>query len=335
MREMTERLRDRPRSARRAMPRGARRLPRAPRRARVTCPRSPASRPAACPTGSSACTCSSPTRWRAGPGVNPLGDEALALLDRWWRAGPCVPVGGGPRWHRRCGGAGFDAGTGARPVTARGGHRLRHQLDPPARRRRRRRRPADRRRAPDGDRAARPGRRPHRRHRRRRRWRAPSPCARVRRVSAARSAPSGCASSRPRPPATRATRGVRRRGARAFGDRRRRGAVTGTRRPRCRSAAPPALAADAAGCAAPTSSSTSAAARPSSCAAPTTCEAARSVDVGCVRMTERHLRDDPPTAGPDRRRPRRDIDAAVDLAAETVDLTGRRRSSDWPARSPR
>ncbi|MDT4935537.1 MAG: uncharacterized protein QOK11_3429 [Pseudonocardiales bacterium] len=27
----------------------------------------------------------------AGPGVNPLGDEALALLPEWWRAGPCVP----------------------------------------------------------------------------------------------------------------------------------------------------------------------------------------------------------------------------------------------------
>jgi hypothetical protein len=32
----------------------------------------------------------------AGPGVNPLGDEALALLEPWWAAGPCVspaPVG--------------------------------------------------------------------------------------------------------------------------------------------------------------------------------------------------------------------------------------------------
>jgi hypothetical protein len=26
----------------------------------------------------------------AGPGVNPLGDEALALLPPWWEAGPCV-----------------------------------------------------------------------------------------------------------------------------------------------------------------------------------------------------------------------------------------------------
>lgn len=26
----------------------------------------------------------------AGPGINPLGDEALALLSDWWSAGPCV-----------------------------------------------------------------------------------------------------------------------------------------------------------------------------------------------------------------------------------------------------
>jgi hypothetical protein len=26
----------------------------------------------------------------AGPGVNPLGDEALELLPQWWRTGPCV-----------------------------------------------------------------------------------------------------------------------------------------------------------------------------------------------------------------------------------------------------
>ncbi|MCD4536348.1 DUF501 domain-containing protein [Nocardioides sp. cx-169] len=28
----------------------------------------------------------------AGPGVNPLGDEVLALLGEWWAAGPCVTV---------------------------------------------------------------------------------------------------------------------------------------------------------------------------------------------------------------------------------------------------
>jgi hypothetical protein len=28
----------------------------------------------------------------AGPGVNPLGDEALAMLPEWWRNGPCVPA---------------------------------------------------------------------------------------------------------------------------------------------------------------------------------------------------------------------------------------------------
>jgi hypothetical protein len=26
----------------------------------------------------------------AGPGVNPLGDEALAVLDEWWASGSCV-----------------------------------------------------------------------------------------------------------------------------------------------------------------------------------------------------------------------------------------------------
>jgi exopolyphosphatase / guanosine-5'-triphosphate,3'-diphosphate pyrophosphatase len=50
-----------------------------------------------------------------------------------------------------------------------------------------------------------------------------------------------------------------------------------------------------------------------------TVQAARSVDIGCVRLTERHLVDDPPTpaqisaAG-------QDVDRAIDLAAETVPL---------------
>jgi exopolyphosphatase / guanosine-5'-triphosphate,3'-diphosphate pyrophosphatase len=45
--------------------------------------------------------------------------------------------------------------------------------------------------------------------------------------------------------------------------------------------------------------------------------AARSVDVGCVRMTERHLRSDPPTVS-EVSAARADIDAAIALARETV-----------------
>jgi len=47
--------------------------------------------------------------------------------------------------------------------------------------------------------------------------------------------------------------------------------------------------------------------------------ASRSVDIGCVRMTERHLRDDPPTAA-QIAAATRDIDAAIALAARTVPL---------------
>ncbi|MDF2146915.1 Ppx/GppA phosphatase family protein [Knoellia sp. p5-6-4] len=50
-------------------------------------------------------------------------------------------------------------------------------------------------------------------------------------------------------------------------------------------------------------------------------EAACSVDIGCVRMTERHLRSDPPTAE-EIAAATRDIDAAIDAAAEAVDFRG-------------
>ena len=50
-------------------------------------------------------------------------------------------------------------------------------------------------------------------------------------------------------------------------------------------------------------------------------EAARSVDIGCVRMTERHLRSDPPTRA-EVTAAVRDIDAAIDSAAERVDFAG-------------
>ncbi|MFJ3903372.1 exopolyphosphatase [Streptomyces sp. NPDC090025] len=49
-------------------------------------------------------------------------------------------------------------------------------------------------------------------------------------------------------------------------------------------------------------------------------EAARSVDIGCVRLTERHVQNDPPTAD-EVAAIRADVRAALDLAAETVPLT--------------
>jgi exopolyphosphatase/guanosine-5'-triphosphate,3'-diphosphate pyrophosphatase len=50
-------------------------------------------------------------------------------------------------------------------------------------------------------------------------------------------------------------------------------------------------------------------------------EAARSVDIGCVRMTERHLASDPPTAD-EITAATRDIDAALDLAESSVPIEG-------------
>jgi exopolyphosphatase/guanosine-5'-triphosphate,3'-diphosphate pyrophosphatase len=51
--------------------------------------------------------------------------------------------------------------------------------------------------------------------------------------------------------------------------------------------------------------------------------AARSVDIGCVRMTERHLRSDPPTEE-EVTAARKDIDAAISLAREIVPLESAR-----------
>ncbi|MFF3842457.1 exopolyphosphatase [Streptomyces sp. NPDC001930] len=48
-------------------------------------------------------------------------------------------------------------------------------------------------------------------------------------------------------------------------------------------------------------------------------EAARSVDIGCVRLTERHVRHDPPTAE-EADAIRADVRAALDLAAATVPI---------------
>jgi exopolyphosphatase/guanosine-5'-triphosphate,3'-diphosphate pyrophosphatase len=49
-------------------------------------------------------------------------------------------------------------------------------------------------------------------------------------------------------------------------------------------------------------------------------DAAASVDIGCVRLTERRLRSDPPTSA-ERAAAVADIDAALDVVAEAVDLS--------------
>jgi len=41
----------------------------------------------------------------AGPGVNPLGDEALQRLPDWWTSGPCViPAKGSAQGSGTCAG---------------------------------------------------------------------------------------------------------------------------------------------------------------------------------------------------------------------------------------
>jgi hypothetical protein len=49
----------------------------------------------------------------AGPGVNPLGDEALDLLDPWWQRHPCSAdapdVAGAGHDATDVAGAGYDA----------------------------------------------------------------------------------------------------------------------------------------------------------------------------------------------------------------------------------
>ena len=92
--------------ARRRVP-GARTRPTWPRATPATCC-PPAPPPAACPTGSSACT-----RWpahalAAGPGVNPIGDRAVAGMGEWWAAGPCARPAEEPRVTRV---AAIDCGT--------------------------------------------------------------------------------------------------------------------------------------------------------------------------------------------------------------------------------
>ena len=190
---------------------------------------------------------------------------------------------------------------------------------------------AHRRRPPDGDRAARPGRRPHRRHRP---GGAGAHARRAPREYAAQCRELGVervrfvATSRTRDAANRAdfVAGVRD----AFGARRRAGGRRGRRggalsfarrdrRAAAHGIAGPYLVVDIGGGSTEFVLGT------------TDVEAARSVDVGCVRMTERHLHSDPPTAD-QVEAARADIAAALDArrarpstspaAARVVGLAG-------------
>ena len=128
--------------ARRRLPRRARGLPGHPRRAgRAAHPDAP---PAGCPTGSSACTRWPGTRWPPAPAST---RSATARSRRWGSGGPpgpCAPARGGRRVTRV---AAIDCGTNSIRLLV---------ADVPADGRAHR--PA----APDGGRAARPGRRRHR-----------------------------------------------------------------------------------------------------------------------------------------------------------------------------
>ena len=277
-----------------------------------------ASRPAACRPASSACTCSSATR-------SPPGRASTRSATRRSR---CSPTGGptGRASPDAAGARGRDARRDRR-LDPRRRRRLRHQLDPPARRRRRPRRPA----------------------------RSTTSCAGWRSSGSARAstAPAGIA-----PEAlerTLAAAGEYAAQCRELGRRRVRFVATSasrdadnadefvagvrdafaalgtaprsspaTRRRRSPSAAPPATSRGAAS-PAPTSSSTSAAARPSSCAGHRRrSRRPRSVDIGCVRMTERHLHSDPPVARRSSPRPSATSTRPLDLAAERVAARGRR-----------
>lgn len=92
------------------------------------------------------------------------------------------------------------------------------------------------------------------------------------------------------------------------------------RRPHCRSPVPPEALRrkESRG---PTSSSTSAEARPRLVRGTDHVEAARSVDIGCVRMTERHLVSDPATDD-EIAAATRDVDAALDVAESAVPIEG-------------
>ena len=287
MREMSERLAADPELAA-ALRRRARGLPAPARRPRRR--RRPRDRRASPPGGM-------PSRVKclhalvghalaAGPGVNPFGDETLERLaaDGGW---PAVCPHGPHGVSRRV--AAVDCGTNSlRLLVADVDRRGRHQR---------------RARTHDGGRPPRPGRRPDRAPSPRKRCSAPSPPSTAARRSSpgTTSTPRRCGSWRRPPRATSPTATSSPPGSTpAWVSARRRHRAT--RRPPSASpgatrelgdAGAPFLVVDLGG----GSTELVLGARE--------VEAARSLDVGSVRMTERHLHDDPPQPRPGRRRPRR------------------------------
>ena len=82
--------------------------------------------------------------------------------------------------------------------------------------------------------------------------------------------------------------------------------------------------------------STSAAARPSSCSAPTSAESSISIDMGCVRLTEKYLHARPARCPRSCRKRLAVVEQHLDDVPREVPARRRRRpgSSGWPARSP-
>ena len=97
MKEMEARLGERPRAGG-GVRRGARALPRGPRRARATCPRSRAISAGGMPDRVKCLHVLAGQALAQGRGVNPLGDEVLDALGEWWASGPCVEVARRARW---------------------------------------------------------------------------------------------------------------------------------------------------------------------------------------------------------------------------------------------